>query len=231
MQLSLSEFARCMNMDPGIIARWIRQGRIPVKRKGDTCIFNRDALEKWAASHNIKLAMPGTEVAEAHREKNARPDLLSAIERGGVYYNVPGKTVTEALRAAVNRMEGIEASRLKDLLYEKLVDREQMMSTGIGGAVAVPHPRTPIEKEKIQTQIAVCFLEAPVDFQAVDKKPVRVLFILVASSAGEHLFLLSRISFCLRDDSFVSFLMAAPEKDAFFSAIAGIESRLNREGR
>lgn len=227
MELSLVEFAECMNMDPGIVERWIRQGRIPAKRRGGTCIFNREILEKWAASHNLTFTAPGTKKTALIEETPA--GLYTAMEKGGVHYDVPGTTVGEVLRAAVNGMNGLATQRARDLLYEKLVGREQMMSTGIGNGIAVPHPRTPVQDGEIEPQIATCLLENPVDFYAVDKKPVQILFILVAASAKQHLHLLSRISFCLRDDSFLNLLQVRPDRDALLNAVAGFENRLDRD--
>jgi nitrogen PTS system EIIA component len=226
MQLSLFELAECMKMDRGIVERWIRQGRIPVKRKGDVCIFSQDALEKWAAAHNVRIVMPGSENVALIEEKPA--GLFTAITRGGVHYDLPGVSVSEVLRAGADRLEGIAAKEVRDLIYAKLLEREQMMSTGIGRGVAVPHPRTPIG-EGIKPQIAACFLQNPVDFQSVDKKPVNVLFILIAPSAKQHLHLLSRISFCLRDASFLKILENRPDKDVFLSKIAAFEKQLDQE--
>lgn len=219
-----------MNTDPGIVERWIRQGRIPVKRKGDVCVFNRDILEKWASAHNIRFDLSGSDPAAPAAMAEKKPvGLLAAVKKGGVYYDVPGSSVSEVLRAAVDRIDGIQARDTRDLLYEKLLDREKMMSTGIGGGVAVPHPRTPIQDENMDTLIAACFLKNRVDFHAVDKKPVDLLFVLVAPSAKHHLHLLSRLSFCLRDDSFLTFLKSRPEGEAFFNKVAGFENRLDQD--
>ncbi|MFO8112130.1 MAG: PTS sugar transporter subunit IIA [Desulfosalsimonadaceae bacterium] len=225
MELSLFEFAKSMNTDPGIVERWIRQGRIPVKRKGDVCVFNKEILEKWASAHNMRFVMSGSDPAAMAQKKPA--GLLAAMKKGGVHYDVPGSSVSEVLRAAVDRIDGIQAQGTRDLLYEKLLDREKMMSTGIGGGVAVPHPRTPIQDENMDSLIAACFLKNRVDFHAVDKKPVGMLFVLVAPSAKHHLHLLSRVSFCLRDDSFLAFLKSQPDRHAFFNEVAGFESRLD----
>lgn len=228
MQLSLSEFAKCMNMDAGIVERWIRQGRIPVKLRGDACFFNPEVMRKWAAAHHVRFDMPGDKGAIKVDEKPA--GLLAAMTLGGVHYRVPGATVSEVLRAAVDRLEGIESRALRDLLYEKLLDRERMTSTGIGNGVAVPHPRTPLQNKDVQAQIATCFLERPVDFHAVDKKPVFVVFVIVAPSAKIHLHLLSRLSFCLRNDNFLNLLKSPPDRDVFLSEIARFEDYLDQDG-
>ncbi len=225
MELPLFEFARCLGMDPGIVARWIRQGRIPVKRKGDVCIFNGEILKKWAVANNVKFAMPEGEPTALIEEKPI--GLYMAMKRGGVYYDLSGTIVSEVLRAAVNRMDGLETQALRDLLYEKLIDREQLMSTGIGRGVAVPHPRTPDQNKDFVPQIATFFLSDPVDFNAVDKQPIHTLFVLIASSAQHHLMLLSRLSFCLRDDSFLKMLKSRPEPDPLLKFVGEIESGLD----
>ena len=228
MQLSLSEFAKCMNMEVGIVERWIRQGRLPVRLRGDACFFNPEVIRKWAAAHHVRFVMPGDKGAVNVDEKPA--GLLAAMTLGGVHYRVPGATVSEVLRAVVDRLGGIESGELRDLLYEKLIDRERMTSTGIGNGVAVPHPRTPLVNRDIQAQIAACFLERPVDFHAVDKKPVFLVFVIVAPSAKIHLHLLSRLSFCLRDSNFLNLLKSPPERDVFLSEIARFEDYLDQGG-
>ena len=225
MELSLSEFARCMNLDPGIVERWIRQGRMPVKRKGELCVFNPEVLKKWARGYNFEFVMPGTRAILPPPLEDPLT-LRAAMKQGGFHYNLPGSTVKETLRAAVDRMEGLGPLHAREILYEKMVDREQTMSTGIGGGVAIPHPRTPVQGMAVQSLIATCFLEKPIDFKALDKKPVHVIFVLVAPSAKQHLMLLARLSFCLKDDSFLTFLESRPEPGVLLEVVERLEQHL-----
>jgi PTS system nitrogen regulatory IIA component len=61
----------------------------------------------------------------------------------------------------------------------------------------------------------------------VDKKPVHVLFVLVATTARQHLHLLSRLSFCLRDNSFLALLSQRPEPETLRNKMAEFDQRLN----
>ncbi len=63
-------------------------------------------------------------------------------------------------------------------------------------------------------------------FGEVDDKPVFVMFILLSPNVKIHLHLLSKLSFCLRNDTFVEFLKTSPEQDEFFSKIAEFESMI-----
>lgn len=225
MELEINEFSRCLQIPPNTIERWIRQGRMPVKKVGTRCFFSETALKKWARSHNLPFYPPGQHPAEKREE--TLETLHDVVERGGIYYGLGGRTVEEVLGEAVSVMQNIGSEDDRRLLYESLVAREQMMSTGIGNGVAIPHPRTPLSRTAIPTQIAACFLQQPVDFKAVDKKAVHVLFVLVAASARQHLHLLSRLSFCLRDASFIELLSKTPGPEILRKKIAEFDARLN----
>ena len=232
MQLSLEELAGCLDTHPDIVLRWIRQGRIPVKRRQDACVFNPEVLKKWAAAHHVSFTPPEKKTPPLLEEKPA--GLARAMEKGGMYYDIPGESVSEVLGSAVEQMENVPGRHLKDLLFGKLLDRENMMSTGIGSGVAVPHPRSPVQKQEtdgaLAEQMAVCFLARPIDWQAVDNKPVFVLFIIVAPTARQHLHLLSRISYCMRDNAFRELLAGRPDPESLLSAISGYDSRLDAGG-
>jgi PTS system nitrogen regulatory IIA component len=116
----------------------------------------------------------------------------------------------------------------KKELYRLLLERERLTSTGIGKGIAIPHPRDPLSDTLKNPLISTCFLENPVDFGAVDDRPVFVLFILLSQSIEIHLHLLSRFSFCVRDNSFVEFLKKSPDEASFFAKIADFEKQLDR---
>ena len=155
--------------------------------------------------------------------------LLSAMKRGGVLYGIQGRTVDEVLTSAVNGI-AVFPPEVKTELLERLLERERLTSTGIGKGIAIPHPRTPSSDEVDGPVIVTCFLEAPVDYMAVDNRPVFALFILLSRSPRQHLQILSRLSFCVRDDAFVDFLRSKPGRDAFFARIEAFEAALDQKG-
>lgn len=84
-------------------------------------------------------------------------------------------------------------------LFEKLMAREKLGSTGIGRGVAIPHAKLD-ETEGVSGFFAR--LDQPVDFDAVDDQPVDLVFLLLApvNSSGLHLKALARISRLLRNE-------------------------------
>ncbi|OQX25148.1 MAG: hypothetical protein BWK80_17150 [Desulfobacteraceae bacterium IS3] len=225
MKLTVNEIAQRLDLPASTVERWIRQGRIPIRRSGDICTFSPSVLEEWALAHT--LCFSSSEICEFHKQNDRQETLLSAMMRGGVLYSVKGCDAGSVLNSAVKDIPFLSAEA-KSELYEGLIARECLTSTGIGKGIAVPHPRYPLSLGEQCPAIITCFLETPADFKAIDGKPVSVMFILLSTSTKIHLHLLSRLSFCLRDDAFVSFLKTAPETDSFFLKISEFEKELGK---
>ena len=211
MKLTIPQLACALDLPAGKIERWIRQGRIPLARQDNMCTFDRQTLLHWASRHNLTFRPEGRRAAQSPGPDTI--NLTAALQNGGVYYDVRGTTPAEAFTAVVDQMPLIPPGG-KARLVAKLEEREALASTGIGKGIAIPHPREP-ESLGLQTAaVAVGFLAAPIDFMAVDGQPVSLLFLLLSPGVRTHLQLLSRLSFCLRQDTFVAFLKQRPAPEA-----------------
>jgi PTS system nitrogen regulatory IIA component len=80
-----------------------------------------------------------------------------------------------------------------DEIYERLLNRERMGSTGIGEGIAIPHCRL---KQCNKTLGVLLQLEQPIDFDAIDKQPVDLIFALLVpeEATDEHLKTLSMLA-------------------------------------
>jgi PTS system nitrogen regulatory IIA component len=224
MKLPMQTVAEGLNLPVSTIERWIRQGRIPIQRSGADVIFTHAALEKWAATHNLPFSLNGKQAQDNLPE--ASESLLAAMQRGKVCHRVTGADADAVLRSAVDCIDFLSAD-IRDELFEKLMEREGLASTGIGNGIAIPHPRDPLSQPPETPVITTCFLEKPVNFNAIDDQPVSVFFLLISPTIKHHLHLLSRLSFCIRDKAFVAFLREHPEAAALFSRIAEFEKQLD----
>jgi PTS system nitrogen regulatory IIA component len=225
MRLDLKMLAAALNITPDTAERWIRQGRIPVRIKENQCVFSLLSLKKWAGANNLTFTMPGAEVQQAAEEQ--ADNLHVAMERGGVYYDIGGESIAEVIRAGVDCITCFDIQGHRETLYQSLLAREELMSTGIGKGVAIPHPRTPLDYGEIPAFITTCFLKNPMDYKAVDRQPVFVLFLLICPSSKRHLQLLARLSFCLRDEAFIKFLSQPPDPAAFLRKIEELDHRFD----
>jgi mannitol/fructose-specific phosphotransferase system IIA component (Ntr-type) len=97
-------------------------------------------------------------------------------------------------------------------------ERELVLSTGIGGGVAIPHGKTPCVDQLV---LAAGVSANPIDFDALDGKPVQLFFLLVGpeSAAGAHVKALSRISRLLRREPLRADLVAARTPEEFLRLV------------
>ena len=110
-----------------------------------------------------------------------------------------------------------------DAILESVRQREQVLSTGIGGGIAIPHGKTS-QIDQLVMAAGVC--GSPVEFDALDGQPVELLFLLVGpeSAAGAHVKALSRISRLLRRDALRDGLRAVRTGDEFLQLIRESEA-------
>jgi nitrogen PTS system EIIA component len=224
MKLSMQTVANALDLPIWTLERWIRQGRIPVQRRGTEVVFTHGALEKWAATHNLPFILDAEQpVAQLPAPLGS---LAAAVQRGTVCRAIGGNDVTSVLASAAREIDFL-APETRDELLEKLIERERLASTGIGKGIAIPHPRDPLSQPPEQAVIATCFLKDPVDFNAIDDMPVFVLFLLISPTVKHHLHLLSRLSYCIRENAFVDFLKTRPDAERLVSRIVAFEEKLD----
>ncbi|WP_146590478.1 PTS sugar transporter subunit IIA [Puniceibacterium confluentis] len=101
---------------------------------------------------------------------------------------------------------------------EALMERESLGPTGVGHGVALPHARIPSLEDVVGVFI---LLEKPIDFEAVDRQPVDVVFALFApESAGvEHLKALALVSRTLREDAVCAKLRANHDASTLYTIL------------
>lgn len=119
--------------------------------------------------------------------------ISEVLRKESVSSQLQGATKEEVINELIDLLRNDD--RIIDLeeVRKAVFEREKLMSTGIGKGFALPHGKTNAIKE-----IVAAFGRTvhPVDFQASDEEPARLIFLLVGKDnlVGPHIKLLSRIS-------------------------------------
>lgn len=219
MELSVLELSRLLGVTSETVERWLRQGNLPASKQGTHCRFDKAKLVKWAAKNNIVLNFSENE--QLVQEEEADILLSVAIKNGGVYHGIQGDDVSQVLKDAIEKIS-IIPDDFKTDLFERLVERETALSTGIGRGIAIPHPREQLNYLS-DPVICVSFLDQPVDYNALDQKPVFVLFLILCPDLKMHLHLLSALSSCFKDTQFINFLESKPEPAQLINKIQSLQ--------
>ncbi len=222
--LTIDNAAKLLGMPKTTVMRWVRQGKLPTREVNNQPMIPQEELIRWARKRNIFLHR---DMLPPARKRSSKPESLSSVvERGGIFFNVKGRTPTEVLKRSA-QLVPLSPEIDKSFIADLLIQREKLASTGIGKGVAIPHPRYPLESLEVPALITTCFLAEPVDFKAIDGKPVFVLFVLLSSTTKLHLHYLSRLSFCLREPKFVGMLSRCKEPADLLSSLREMETSMD----
>ena len=218
MKLTVRDAAHLLNVTEKTIYRWIKQGTIPAYQVSDQYRFNRAELLEWATSRKISVSPD----IFAEPEGGDTPTLLDALKCGGIYYRIGGQDKGSVLHSVVDTMKLPEEVD-REFLYQVLLAREALGSTGIGDGIAIPHVRNPIVLHLSRPMVTLCFLERPIDFGALDGQPVTTLFTLISPTVRAHLNMLSRLGYALHDAAFKSAVTQQLGRDDIMAALERVE--------
>ena len=222
-KLTVREAAALLNTSEKSVYRWIKEGVLPAYRIHDQYRINRAELLEWATARKMQVS---PEIfAEPADESGPPPTLEDALRAGGIHYRIGGRDKESVLRSIVDTMklpEDVDSA----FLYQVLLAREALGSTGVGEGIAIPHVRNPIVLHLSRPTVTLCFLEQPVDFDAIDAQLVSTLFTLISPTVRAHLHLLSRLAFTLRDPVFKAALRTQASREEIFEALRAAESAI-----
>jgi nitrogen PTS system EIIA component len=223
MQLTVRDVSRLLDTPESTVIRWIKQRGLPSQHVGGQYRFNRVDLLEWATTNRVKVSVAVFDHLEA--EDEPAPSLAGALEAGGIFYQVKDTNKELALRAMVEILplpDGVD----RELLFRLFLAREASASTAIGDGVALPHVRNPIVLHVERPMVMLCFLERPVDFGALDGKPVQVLFSLICPTTRSHLQTLSRLAYALHDEGFKGVVMRQAPREEILREARRVEAAL-----
>lgn len=109
-------------------------------------------------------------------------------------------------------------------IFDVLMERERLGTTGVGNGIAIPHGKLP-NLPRLYGLFAR--LDRPIDFQAIDDQPVDLIFLLLApeSAGADHLKALARVSRLLRDKAACEKLRGTADAEALFALLTESQSR------
>jgi len=224
MELTAREAARLLNISQEVLYQWMRDKGLPAHRVNEQYRFNHAQLLEWATAEGVPLSAQSFRMGHGSAQAHA-PVLTRALELGGLIEDLPGQQIRAVLKELVTRLP-LPKDADRTFLLRMLIARERLGSTGLGEGIAIPHVRNPIVLRVSTPMVTLAFLRQPVDFHAVDGKPVSTLFTLITPTVRMHLTLLSRLAFVLQDTSVRQALSQRERFDSILGHCSRVEDQL-----
>ncbi len=134
--------------------------------------------------------------------------ISSLLHSDHILYDLEAGSKSSLIPKLVEPLRDDLGSECSEKVLKAVLEREEVMSTGVGKGLAIPHAKL----EAVEENIAVfARLKKPVEYGSIDGKPVEIVFLLVGphDKASIHIKMLSRISRMMNNDQFRNQLLQA----------------------
>lgn len=226
MQVTVKEVARMLAVSEKSIYRWIQSKIIPYYKINEQYRFNRTEILEWATARHTQVSP--IIFTEENTEADSLPSLFEAVKNGGIVYRVGGEDPSSVLKSIVPILK-LPPDVDRDFLYQVLLARETLGSTGVGNGIAIPHVRNPVVLHVLKPTVTICFLENAIDFKALDGKLVNILFTIISPTVRAHLHLLSRIAFILHNENMKNALLRQASREELMAVLKQIEAEILKQ--
>lgn len=149
--------------------------------------------------------------------------LVEILSGKSVIVGLKGQDKREILEELVDVLEVGEKISDRERVLEAVLQREEIMSTGIGHGIAIPHGKSEFVKE---LGGVLGIKSEGVEFDSLDGQPTFIFFLLLSPMdvSGPHIKALARISRLLKGEDFRQKLIACSDKDTAIKILAEEES-------
>lgn len=223
MNLSVKDVAGLLNVSEKTIYRMIKDETIPCFRVGGQWRFDRREIATWMEDTREFRYKVSDGMGAVDKEAVIVADIL---RRGGIYSNVSGDDKEAVIRACLDLISkgipGIDPGRL----FVAIMERERLCPTATGNGIAFPHPRPFREFTASLSYIALCRLERPIPFGALDHEPVDTLFFIFPKSEQRFLRIQAKLSRLLKDERVLSVVKRDAPADEVISVISAKEAEI-----
>ena len=148
---------------------------------------------------------------------NADAVMLDLLAKDGVIANLRASSKKQVLQELARHAAAVVGQGQRSV-FDVLLERERLGTTGVGRGIAIPHGKLS-NLDRVYGLFAK--LAAPIDFDAVDERPVDLVFVLLApvAAGADHLKALARISRILRDDALCEKLRKSDTSEALLAVL------------
>ncbi len=145
-------------------------------------------------------------------------NLMDLISPHCIKVPLESKTKDDVLAELVDLLVTVKRLPYREAILEALIEREEVGSTGIGHGVALPHAKCNEVKEIF---IACGVSKDGINFEALDKEPVYIFFLILApkTATGQHLKVMSLLTRCLSKSAVREDLLNAQDADELFGVL------------
>jgi len=227
MNISVRDVARHLNVSEKTIYRMIKDEMIPCFRVGGQWRFDRREINSWI--EDTRQFSYGTATGKTLMADEETISVREFLRRGGIYYSVDGDTKEAAILSCLEFIRTAIPQVDTERFFDAIMEREKLCPTSVGHGIAFPHLRLFSEFTAPDSSIALCFLEKPISFGALDNEDVDTLFFIFPKSERRFLRIQAKLLRLLKDEEVLSAVKNVSPADLLFEVFSRKEAEIFTE--
>ncbi len=213
--MTIEEVAKYLRVSERTVYEWAQKGKIPCGKLGTIWRFKKTDVLEWVN----KQLMP-----QENRPNSFVPLILQSILSADDIIIRDNAHKDEILHEMIDLISEKPEITSKEDVAEGIFHREQLMSTGIGSGIAIPHIR--LSSVKDISMVAALVKNGIPDYESLDNIPVKLVFMIVSRTDQheEHLKIVSQLSIKLKDEQRRQKLFLCDDRYDFLNILFNGES-------
>ncbi len=208
--LTIEEVAEYLRVSERTVYDWAQKGVIPSGKLGTTWRFKRTEVVQWVDRNLGKSGRRPTPPPSVSLTRALSPQSCILLQ---------SSTKIDAINEILGVLSESEKITDKQDLADAIFQREQLMSTGIGLGIGLPHVRL---DSVVDIAMALGVSTTPIeDYESLDGKPVRIIVMIAAGKDqhAKHVRLLSHVTARLKKSSIRKNVLAAQDANQMYQAL------------
>lgn len=208
--MTTEEVAKFLKVAEKTVEEWTNSGELVGARLEDSWRFRRSDVDKFFKSKMV--------VAPRKDVTDLKLDTLLALDRIIILDKIGKKELFDNM---INLLASTPYVKNASDLHGAIYEREDLMSTGIGLNLGIPHVR--IKSVKEMTVALALVKDGVEDYESLDSEPVKLVFMIIAreDQHAQHLKFLSQLSTVLKNDDFRNALINCSDANELYALLCG----------
>lgn len=223
--MTLSEVAKYLKLAEKTVLRMVHRGEIPCGKVASQWRFMHSVIDDWLIS-KMKV-IPRNDLSAVIETGQSLVPLSRLVREDFIVPQIYPGTKEQVLKQLIRPLVQGKLIQNEEAFLKKLMKREQIVSTGIGAGIAVPHLRNPQENPEGGPYLVVGSCSEGTDFNALDGQKTYLFFLLCTDSVTVHLRVLARLNVILRDQKLRTALLQAKTSQHIFHVLIEADQIFN----
>jgi PTS system nitrogen regulatory IIA component len=218
--MTLEEVADYLQVSEKSVLRMAQSGKIPAAKVASQWRFMRSVVDDWLMA---QMEIPSVRSAPTRKEPPKLPALTELIPPALMTLDIQPARKDLILKQLVEPLRTAKVLRQGRRFLESVLERESLVSTGIGHGIALPHPRRPLPGTFKEPNVVLGVCREGAEFEALDHQRTYVFFLLCAPTEDIQLRLLARVVEFGRNISALESIKKATTREAVTEILRSAE--------